>query len=43
MDQTEQIGPGGKDVVTFYIATNPGEALKPLAAVASGGELSKLC
>ena len=28
MDQTEQIGPGGKDVVTFYIATNPGEALK---------------
>lgn len=42
MDQTEQIGPGGKDVVTFYIATNPGEALKPLAAVASGGELSRI-
>ena len=42
MDQTEQIGSGGKDVVTFYIATNPGEALKPLAAVASGGELSRI-
>ena len=42
MDQTEQIGLGGKDVVTFYIATNPGEALKPLAAVASGGELSRI-
>lgn len=42
MDHTEQIGPGGKDVVTFYIATNPGEALKPLAAVASGGELSRI-
>ena len=42
MDHTEQIGPGGKDVVTFYIATNPGEELKPLAAVASGGELSRI-
>ena len=41
MDQTEQIGPGGKDVVTFYIATNPGEALKRFA-VSSGGELSRI-
>ena len=31
----------GIDQVEFYIATNPGEPLKPLAKVASGGELSR--
>ena len=30
----------GQDSVEFYISTNPGEALKPLAKIASGGELS---
>ena len=33
-------GPGGTDV-TFLLAANPGEGLKPLAKVASGGELSR--
>jgi DNA repair protein RecN (Recombination protein N) len=32
----------GLDVVEFYISTNPGEPLKPLAKVASGGELSRM-
>lgn len=42
MEELSQIGPGGKDSAVFYIATNPGEAPKPLAAVASGGELSRI-
>lgn len=32
----------GMDQVEFYIATNPGEDLKPLARVASGGEISRV-
>lgn len=32
----------GADEVTFYAALNPGEAVKPVAEVASGGELSRL-
>lgn len=32
----------GFDTAEFYIATNPGEALKPLLKVASGGELSRI-
>jgi DNA repair protein RecN (Recombination protein N) len=32
----------GLDEVEFYISTNPGEPLKPLAKVASGGELSRI-
>ncbi|MDT2045524.1 DNA repair protein RecN [Priestia aryabhattai] len=32
----------GIDSVEFYISTNPGEPLKPLAKVASGGELSRI-
>lgn len=32
----------GLDAVEFYISTNPGEPLKPLAKVASGGELSRI-
>lgn len=32
----------GFDVVEFYISTNPGEELKPLAKVASGGEISRI-
>ena len=31
----------GQDSVEFYISTNPGEAPKPLAKIASGGELSR--
>jgi DNA repair protein RecN (Recombination protein N) len=32
----------GKDDVEFYISTNPGEELKPLRKVASGGEISRI-
>lgn len=32
----------GIDQVEFYITTNPGEPLKPLVKVASGGELSRI-
>lgn len=32
----------GTDKVEFYISTNPGEPLKPLSKVASGGELSRI-
>lgn len=34
--------PNGADTVEFMIATNPGEDLKPLAKIASGGELSRV-
>jgi len=34
--------PGGADRVEFLISPNPGEPLKPLARIASGGELSRL-
>lgn len=32
----------GKDDVEFFISTNPGEDLKPLRKVASGGEISRI-
>ncbi|HAM0984722.1 TPA: DNA repair protein RecN [Listeria monocytogenes] len=32
----------GQDSVVFYMSTNPGEPLKPLAKIASGGELSRM-
>ncbi len=33
---------GGYDEAEFLISTNPGESLKPLGMVASGGELSRI-
>ncbi len=41
-EEAEQIGANGKDKVVFMISTNPGEKLRPLSAVASGGELSRI-
>ena len=38
----ESIGENGFDNVEFMISTNPGESVKPLAKVASGGELSRI-
>lgn len=38
----DQLGPTGIDSVEFYIQTNPGEKLRPLARTASGGELSRI-
>jgi len=35
-------GPHGLDQVEFLVAPNPGEGLKPLVKVASGGETSRL-
>ena len=37
----EEIGPRGLDRVEFRLSTNPGEDLRPLARIASGGELSR--
>jgi DNA repair protein RecN (Recombination protein N) len=33
---------GGSEAVGFLVALNPGEALRPLAKVASGGELARV-
>lgn len=33
---------GGFDDAEFVISTNPGESLRPLAKIASGGELSRI-
>lgn len=35
-------GEDGIDMIEFYLSTNPGEPLKPLAKVASGGEISRI-
>ena len=35
-------GPGGTEQVEFQLAANPGEGLRPLHRVASGGELSRV-
>jgi DNA repair protein RecN (Recombination protein N) len=36
------LGPTGMDAVEFLISPNPGEDLKPLVKIASGGETSRL-
>ncbi len=37
-----RIGPAGIDKVQFLLSPNPGESLKPLVKIASGGELSRI-
>ncbi len=37
-----QPAPGGRERVEFLISPNPGEPLRPLAKIASGGELSRV-
>jgi DNA repair protein RecN (Recombination protein N) len=37
-----QAGPKGLDQVEFFISPNPGEEMRPLEKIASGGELSRL-
>jgi DNA repair protein RecN (Recombination protein N) len=37
-----RVTPRGVDVVEFFISTNPGEPVRPLAKVASGGEISRI-
>lgn len=38
----QQPSPAGDDHVAFHIAPNPGEPLKPLKRIASGGEMSRI-
>ncbi|KXG78151.1 DNA repair protein RecN [Fervidicola ferrireducens] len=41
-NKTVKIGERGLDTVEFLISTNPGEPLKPLAKIVSGGEASRI-
>ncbi len=40
--KAEKIGRNGFDKAEFMISTNPGEAVQPLARIASGGEISRV-
>ncbi|RMF70360.1 MAG: DNA repair protein RecN, partial [Calditrichaeota bacterium] len=40
--RTYRGGASGMDIAQFLISTNPGEEIKPLAKVASGGEISRI-
>jgi DNA repair protein RecN (Recombination protein N) len=41
LERVAEVGPRGADRVELRLSTNPGEDVKPLARVASGGELSR--
>jgi DNA repair protein RecN (Recombination protein N) len=41
-ESADTYGPHGVDRVEFFFSANPGEAVRPLAKVASGGEASRL-
>lgn len=41
-EETKHFSANGKDSITFLISTNPGEPLRELASVVSGGELSRI-
>lgn len=41
-DTVQRSGPYGFDTIEFLISPNPGEPLRPLAKIASGGELSRV-
>ncbi len=40
--QSQVFGPQGAEEVCFDFAPNPGEGVRPLSAIASGGELSRI-
>lgn len=40
--EMKELNATGLDAVEFYIQTNPGEGVKPLVKIASGGELSRM-
>lgn len=42
IEEDESFNPKGKDKVQFLISTNPGEPLKPMERIISGGELSRI-
>jgi len=41
-DRSCQVSPHGGDQVELYVRTNPGERMGPVAAIASGGERSRI-
>ncbi len=41
-EQCTQVGPNGFDDAQFVIRTNPGEPIRPLKDIASGGEMSRI-
>jgi DNA repair protein RecN (Recombination protein N) len=42
LERTEQWSARGFDQVEFFLSANPGEDVRPLARIASGGELSRV-
>ncbi len=42
LEMLEKFSPTGRDSILFEFSANPGEELRPLAKVASGGELSRV-
>lgn len=42
-EASDKISPQGLEKVIYYIKTNVGHVLQPLAKIASGGELSRMC
>lgn len=42
LERLEQPTPAGLEAVEFQVSANPGQPLRPLAKVASGGELSRI-
>ncbi len=41
-DQPVRLGAAGYDQIQFFLSANPGEKLKPLDQIASGGEISRI-
>lgn len=41
-EEKEEFTPDGYDKIEFLISTNPGETIKPMWQIASGGELSRI-
>ena len=42
LENKEQLGPKGNMTAEFLFSSNPGQALRPLKNIASGGEISRL-
>jgi DNA repair protein RecN (Recombination protein N) len=42
LERLEKPAPGGLETVEFQVSANPGQPMRPLARVASGGELSRI-
>ncbi|MEN9220520.1 MAG: DNA repair protein RecN, partial [Thermostichales cyanobacterium GMQP_bins_62] len=40
--QPGSLGPEGTDQISYWLSPNPGQPLQPLAAIASGGEMSRI-